>query len=124
MAVRGIRGAVKVEANTSEAIHGATRELLLRIVEENNIETPDIVSILLTATVDLDADFPAYALREMGWTLVPVLCAQEMEVPDSMTGLIRVLMHVNTSKGQGEIRHQYLGETRRLRPDLSGGREQ
>jgi len=120
VAVRGIRGAVKVEKNTREAIHKATRELLLKIAEENEIEAEDIVSILLTATVDLNADFPAYAVREMGWTMVPVLCAQEMDVPDSMTGLVRVLLHVNTSKRQDAIRHLYLGEARSLRPDLSG----
>ncbi len=122
MVVRGIRGAVSAEKNTREAIHNATKRLLSRIAEENEIETADIVSILLTATVDLNADFPAFAVRDMGWTRVPVLCAQEMEVPDSMTRLIRVLLHVNTSKSQDEIRHQYLGEARSLRPDLCGGR--
>jgi chorismate mutase len=123
-AVRGIRGAVRAEENTREAILEATRSLLEKIAEANRLEAEDIVSILLTATVDLNADFPAYAVRELGWTRVPVLCAQEIEVPNSMTRLVRVLLHVNTSKSQGEIKHQYLGETRSLRPDLSGGEEQ
>ena len=122
--VRGIRGAVRAKENTRQAILEATRKLLKRVAEQNEIQPDDIASILLTATVDLNADFPAYAVREMGWTRVPVLCAQEIEVPDSMTRLIRVLLHVNTSKSQDEIKHQYLGETRNLRPDFSGGEEQ
>ena len=121
--VRGIRGAVRVEENIKETILTSTKKLLLKMVKENDVKTEDIASIFLTATVDLDAEFPAYAVREMGWSQVPVLCAQEMEVPHSMTGLIRILLHVNTSKSQGKIRHQYLGETKTLRPDLCGGGE-
>ena len=115
---------MRAEANTSVAILSATKRLLLKIVVENEIEPTDIASILLTATVDLNADFPAYAVREIGWTMVPVLCAQEIEVPNSMTRLIRVLMHVNTSRPQDKIKHQYLGETRSLRLDLCEGQEQ
>ena len=89
MMVRGIRGAVRVKANTRDAIHRATKRLLLKIAEENHIEPEDIASILLTATVDLNADFPAYVVRDIGWTRVPVLCAQEMlfELRDHSLGL-------------------------------------
>lgn len=121
--VRGIRGAIRVKENTKEAILSTTKELLLKIVQENDVNLEDIVSIFLTTTVDLNAEFPAYAAREMGWSRVPVLCAQEMEVTNSMTQVIRILMHTNTSKSQEEIKHQYLGETKNLRPDLSGGKD-
>ncbi len=121
--LRGIRGAVRVRSNEKKEILASTKKLLLRMVEENDVRTQDIASILLTATVDLDAEFPAYAFRDMGWDKVPVLCAQEMEVPQSMTRVIRVLLHVNTSKSQNQIRHQYMGETKSLRPDLCGGND-
>ena len=121
--VRGIRGAIRVKENTKEAILSATKELLLKIVQENDMKVEEIVSIFLTTTVDLNAEFPAYATREIGWNRVPVLCAQEMEVSNSMTQVIRILMHANTSKSQEEIKHQYLGETKNLRPDLSGGKD-
>ncbi len=116
---RGIRGAVRVSANTREDIFAATQRLLLAIVDANGVTVENIASVFFTATGDLDADYPAYAAREMGWVTVPLLCAHEMRVPGSMTGVIRVLMHVNTEKAQQDIRHQYLGETARLRPDLS-----
>lgn len=116
--VRGIRGAIAVGENTAEEIFSGTEELLRRIVEENEINTEDIASVFLTTTPDLNAEFPATAARRMGWTLVPLLCAREIDVPGRMPRLIRVLMHVNTSKTQEEIKHQYLGEASVLRPDL------
>jgi len=118
---RGIRGAVKVDSNTRENIFKATQSLLRAIIDANEVSVGDIASVFFTATGDLDADYPAYAAREMGWVTVPLLCAHEMKVPGSMTGVIRVLMHVNTERAQKDIRHQYLGETARLRPDINGG---
>lgn len=116
--VRGIRGAITAQANTKNDIFSATKELLKAIVEENEINTEDIASIFLTTTPDLNADFPATAAREMGWHLVPLLCAREIDVPNATSRLIRVLMHVNTTKTQAEIKHQYLGAAAGLRPDL------
>ncbi|MFQ6032542.1 MAG: chorismate mutase, partial [Candidatus Zixiibacteriota bacterium] len=95
--VRGIRGAVRVKENTKEEMLSSTKKLLLKMLQENDVKVEDVVSVFLTATVDLDAEFPAYALREMGWRMVPVLCAQEMEVSHSMSRVIRILLHVNTS---------------------------
>ncbi len=118
--VRGIRGAIKAQGNTAEDICRATAELLKAIVEVNEIRTEDIASIFFTTTPDLNADFPATAARELGWNLVPLLCAREIDVPGSMPKLIRVLMHVNTTKTQDQIKHQYLGEAAVLRPDLAG----
>ncbi|PKM81784.1 MAG: chorismate mutase [Firmicutes bacterium HGW-Firmicutes-14] len=117
--VRGIRGVITVKENTAEEIRRSTMELLKVLVKANDIKTEDIASIFLTTTPDLNADFPAYAAREMGWTLVPLLCAREIDVPTAMPGLIRVLMHVNTTKSQDQIKHCYLGEAASLRPDLS-----
>jgi chorismate mutase len=123
MKVRGIRGAIRVKDNSQESIFTATKELLLTMVQKNEVELEEIASIFLTATPDLNAEFPAYAARDLGWTMVPLLCAQEIGVPGSMTRLIRILIHFNTTKGQNEISHQYLGEAGQLRPDLAGNNE-
>jgi chorismate mutase len=69
------------------------------------------------------AAYPAYAARDLGWDTVPLLCAREMNVPGGMSRVIRVLLHVNTLKSQTQIKHRYLGETQRLRPDLSGSKQ-
>ncbi len=117
MRTRGVRGAIVVKENTREAIFEATVELLEEILKKNSIPTEEIASIFLTATTDVDAEFPAYAARRMGLTSVPLLCAREMEVPGAMKGVIRALIHFNTEKKQSEIINRYLGEAQKLRPD-------
>ena len=68
-------------------------------------------------TADLDAEFPALAVRSLpGWDAVPLLCAREIAVPGSLGRGIRALLHWNTEKPQGEIRHAFLRGARQLRP--------
>jgi chorismate mutase len=123
MKVRGVRGANRAKANSREAIFEATRELITAILDANEIDPEEIASIFLTATKDLNADFPAYAVRELGYSQIPLLCASEIDVPGGMQSLIRVLIHANTDKSQNEIRHVYLGGSDKLRPDLFGSNE-
>lgn len=119
MTVRGIRGATTVEADDKEMILKATGELLEEICRANGIEHyEDIVSAIFTTTSDLTSTFPAEAARTMGMGLVPLLCATEIPVPGSMPRVIRILLHVNAEKRQDEIQHVYLGESKRLRPDI------
>lgn len=120
MAIRGIRGAISVEENSVTAINAATVKVLQSMITTNQIAVEDIVSVFFTATADIDAVYPAQAAREMGWVNVPMLCFQEMQVRDSLKKIIRVLLHVNTDKNQAEIKHVYLGEAQKLRPDLTG----
>lgn len=122
VACRGVRGATSADANTREAIVQATRELLEALVEANGIEPADIASVFLTATPDLNADFPAQAARAMGWDDAALLCAQEIAVPTATPSLLRVLLHWNTSKTQAEIRHIYLKGATALRPDRAAVR--
>jgi chorismate mutase len=117
--VKAVRGAVVARENTKSAIFEATQTLLGSMLEKNQLSVGCVISVFINATADLNAEFPAFAAREMGWTRVPMLCAQEIRVPNSMTGVIRALMHVDVEDGARELRHQYLGETRKLRPDLS-----
>ena len=56
--VRGIRGAITVEHNSSEEILSATRELLTVIMNENQLAPEDIASVIFTVTADLNAEFP------------------------------------------------------------------
>lgn len=119
MKVRGIRGAIRVEDNTAEAILRASRRLLQEMVRANAVEPEEVAAVIFTCTPDLNATFPAEAARDMGWNRVPLLCGQEMDVPGAMTRVLRVLMLVNTSLPQEEIVHVYLGEAEKLRPDLN-----
>ena len=121
--IRGVRGAVCASANSREAIFEATRKLLVHMFAQNDIDTDKIASIFITATPDLNADYPAYAAREMGLDTIPLMCATEINVPGALQRVIRVLIHLETDKKQSEIKHLYLGDARRLRPDLAGGDE-
>lgn len=119
MLIRGIRGATRAANNNRDDILSATEELLTEITAINEIDIETIASVFLTTTPDLNAEFPAYVTRQMGWNMVPVLCASEIDVPHGMKGVIRVMMHVNTEKSASEIKHVYLGGTAVLRPDLA-----
>ena len=118
MLTRGVRGATTVEANSREAILEATRELLAAMLKSNQVAVEDVASAFFTTTPDLNAEFPALAARELGWTDVALLCGHEMNVPGSLPMCLRILLHVNTDKPASAIRHVYLRGARVLRPDV------
>lgn len=123
-AVRGVRGATTVPANDRAPILTATRELLELMVGANGIAPEDVASVWFTVTPDLDAEFPAFAAREIGWTDVPLICGREIPVAGALERCIRVLLHWNTGRAQSEVRHVFLHGARALRPrwglDLPG----
>ncbi len=125
MAIRGVRGAVAVEADQEAAIYQATTDLLKAILEANpSLDPADLASVFFTVTDDLTAAYPALAARSLsGWTEVPLLCSREIPVPGGLSRCIRVLLHWNTNLKQHEISHIYLGEAARLRPDLNVARD-
>ena len=119
MACRGVRGATVAEGNTSEEILTATRQLLALMIRLNGIEPKDVASAIFTVTPDLNAEFPAFAARQLGWINVPLLCSYEISVPGSLQSCVRILVNWNTPKSQEEIVHVYIKDARSLRPDLS-----
>jgi chorismate mutase len=117
--ISGVRGAVTVDCNTEEAIVSATEILLKQLIEDNNILPEQVASAFISTTEDLNAAFPAKALRKFaGWTYVPVMCMRELPVPNSLQMCVRIMLHVNTAVPQEEIVHVYLGGATVLRPDL------
>jgi chorismate mutase len=116
MFFRGIRGATTVEQNDREEILTATRELLELLIEKNDLHKEDVASAIFSMTDDLDADFPALAARDLGWTEVALICMREIPVPNSLRKCIRILLHVNTERSAGEIQHVYIRGAAKLRP--------
>ncbi len=119
MRLFALRGASSVDRNDPQAILGATEWLLREILKRNELTPGDVVSCIFTLTEDLDAEFPAVAARNLGFGAVPLLCAREVPVPDSLPRVIRILMHYYAPQ-EHEPRHVYLGEARTLRQDLEG----
>lgn len=116
--LRALRGATTVEVNEASSIVAGTGELLETMLERNGVAPDDLVSLIFTTTPDLNAEFPAAAARAIGIAHVPLLCAQEIEVPGDVARCIRVLMHLYTDRDYASLRHVYLGEARQLRTDL------
>ena len=116
---RGIRGAITLENNSKEEIKNATIELLGEILSQNEIKTEDISFAIFTLTSDLNADFPAkYARLNCNFEKVPMMCYQELDVPNSLKMCLRILLNINTNKTQDEIKHIYLKGASALRGDL------
>jgi len=98
--------------------------MLEAIVQGNaGLKTEDIASVFFTTTDDLVSVHPAKAARQMGWENVPMMCAREIPVPGSLPRCVRVLVEWNTEKAQTAIKHVYLREAVKLRPDLAEAKQ-
>lgn len=121
---RGIRGATVAAANKREDILSATRELLQKMVDSNQVEKQAVTCMFFTTTPDLNAEFPAVAARQLGWTETALMCGHEMDVPHSLTRCVRIMILFNTEKKAEDIVHVYIkgAEVLRQSPDKGGKR--
>ena len=117
-AVRALRGATTVDADTREQVHERVVALLGQLCERNGVHHDDLISIVFTATEDITSVFPAEAARAFGLGDVPLLCARELAVENGTPRCIRVLVHLTTDRSRSELRHVYLEGARGLRDDL------
>jgi chorismate mutase len=115
---RGIRGATLAAANTRNDLLEATKELLQKMIEANQIDREAVACAFFTTSPDLNAEFPALAARQLGWTDVALMCAQEMNVSHSLPRCIRVLVLYNTEKRADEIVHVYIRGAEALKQGL------
>jgi chorismate mutase len=113
-----LRGATTVEADTREELLERTRELLAALLERNEVDHDQLVSIIFTATGDLRSEFPALAARSIGLGDVPLLCARELDVAGGNPSTIRVLIHCYSTRPRASLRHVYLHRAKHLRDDL------
>ena len=117
--LRALRGATTAAANTSAAISEAVSELIDALVERNQLQGSQLLSVTFSVTADLDAIFPAaIARRRDGWDSVALLDCQQMAVAGDLPRCIRLLAHAWLEPDQ-PVRHAYLREAARLRPDLA-----
>jgi len=117
-AVRALRGATTVDADTEEQVTTRVQALVEAMLEHNGVGKEDLISIIFTATDDVVSMFPAAAARVAGLGDVPLLCARELAVRGGTPLCIRVLMHVQTDRRRDQLHHVYLEGARGLRDDL------
>ncbi len=112
---RGIRGATTVDKNTKEDILNSAKELLQKMNDANGLVPENVACAIFTTTQDLNAEFPAAAARQLGWSHTALLCGQEMNVPGSLQRCLRILILYNTEKSAEEIVHVYIKGATALR---------
>ena len=117
-AVRALRGATTVDADTPEQVHERVGALVNEMLDRNEVDKDALISIVFTATDDITSLFPAAAARAIGLGDVPLLCARELAVDGGTPRCIRVLMHLTTERSRAELRHVYLAGAEGLRDDL------
>lgn len=111
-----IRGAVTIERDTPELVKEATVELMNEIITKNKLSPEKMVSILFTATQDIQSVYPGKFVREvLNIADVAILHFQEMHVVGSLPLCLRVLIHYNEDIKTCPI---YLRKAKNLRPDL------
>ena len=92
MKVLAIRGATTVNSNNKEEIL-KNFKLIEAIILKNNLKTDEIVSMCFTMTKDLDAVYPAVAVREiLDIHDIPMLNYEEKYIQGSLNKCIRVMM--------------------------------
>ncbi|HZT66000.1 MAG TPA: chorismate mutase [Acidimicrobiales bacterium] len=119
-ALRAVRGATTLDADTEEQVTKRVQELVTAMLERNSLRRSDLVSVLFTATADITSKYPATAARALGLDDVPLMGAQELSVKGGLARCVRVMMHVETDLGRHEVRHVYLHGAQSLRDDLPG----
>jgi chorismate mutase len=118
LAVRALRGATTVDADTVEQVSARVQSLVTAMLERNSVSKDDLISVVFTATDDIHCMFPAAAARAVGFGDVPLLCVRELDIDGGTPQCIRVLMHLTTERSRGELHHVYLEGARGLRDDL------
>ncbi|HEX2849282.1 MAG TPA: chorismate mutase [Acidimicrobiales bacterium] len=117
-AVRALRGATTIDDDTPEQIGERVKTLLQAMLDRNDVDKDDLISVLFTATDDIHSAFPATPARDIGFGDVPLICARELDIVGGKPRCIRVMMHLTTDRARSELHHVYLEGARDLRDDL------
>ena len=112
-----IRGATTSSGNSIKEIENAVEELINELISRNNLLESNILSIVFTATKDLDACFPASIARKYkGLDSVAFLDCQQMYVPNDIKFCIRLMAQV-IIPSKSTLKHPYLRGASKLRID-------
>ena len=112
-----IRGATTASGNSVKEIEEAVVELINELIARNNLIKTNLLSIIFTATKDLDACFPASIARKCnGLDSVAFLDCQQMTVSNDIDFCIRIMAQVLLPINNA-ANHPYLRGAAKLRTD-------
>ncbi|MCM1194789.1 MAG: chorismate mutase [Corallococcus sp.] len=113
-----IRGAI-CALNTEKDISEKSVRMLSEILKMNSLKPNEISAVFFSVTDDLDACYPAKAVREhFGMRQAAFMCFREMSVKNALSRCIRVCVFTDKIL-QKDCKHCYLGKAATLRPDLA-----
>ncbi|WP_125153692.1 chorismate mutase [Clostridium rectalis] len=112
-----IRGAITIEKNCKEDIKKASIKLFSEILEKNNLDISEIISIIFSCTDDITKAYPGKFIREeFNLDKVALMHFNEMKVENALKMCIRIL--ILTKNHKENINYVYLGKSQNLRKDL------
>ena len=112
-----IRGATTATGNSTNEIEDAVVELVNELISRNNLIETNLLSIIFTATKDLDSCFPASIARKFnGLDSVAFLDCQQMHVTNDVKFCIRIMAQVLLPPNF-PVKHPYLRGASKLRAD-------
>ena len=112
-----IRGATTASGNSVEEIEDAVVELIDELISRNNLNNANLLSMIFSATKDLNACFPASIARKCnGLDSVAFLDCQQMYVPNDIDFCIRIMAQVLLPPNYS-VKHPYLRGASKLRTD-------
>lgn len=115
--LKALRGATTAASNTQAAIAEVVQELVLALLQRNQLDPEQLLSVTFSVTADLDACFPAAIARRLpGWDGVALLDCQQMAVQGDLPRCIRLLAHAWLEAERDPL-HPYLRQASGLRPD-------
>ena len=115
--IKFIRGATTASGNSALEIEDAVVELINELISRNNLIKKNLLSIIFTATKDLNACFPASIARKChGLDSVAFLDCQQMYVSNDLDFCIRIMAQVLLPPNNS-VKHPYLRGASKLRAD-------
>ena len=115
--VQAVRGAIQVKKDEPEDIKKGVLKMVRTVINDNELDNDDVISINFTVTGDLVSVNPATGLRTGGFSDIPLFCSAEPECKGMLPRMIRVIIYFNTEVKR-KVKPVYLDGAEKLRPDL------
>ncbi|AWB09955.1 chorismate mutase [Thermodesulfobium acidiphilum] len=112
-----IRGATTLLKDDPNEIKEKVIELVTKMVNENDIKEEDMVNFFISVTNDIHSEFAGKFVRET-FPSTPVFGTLEAKVVNAPKMCIRILLQCYSKKAKNQIKHIFLNEASKLRPDL------
>lgn len=110
--VYALRAATTAKDCSKEAVKEAILELWKVFIKHNNYTKTDIISVICSATDDLNLCYPTSFIRKAGFDQIALLDICQLKVKEELPRCLRLLIQ---TKKPGE--NIYLREAKRLRPE-------